>query len=149
MIDALIKIWESSGLANMDIRSGIMLIVACFLIYLAIGKKFEPLLLLPIAFGMLLANLPLSGLMHSEYFASPTGDLDIAEIMSHGGLLDILYLGVKCGIYPPLIFLGIGAMTDFSPLISRKPDWNLKPRTTPTGRTRDLTATSEDTTCLP
>ena len=113
----------SSGFAQLftsieGLKQLIMIGISCVLIYLAIGKGFEPLLLLPIAFGMLLANLPLSGLMHSEYFASPTGDLDIAEIMSHGGLLDILYLGVKCGIYPPLIFLGIGAMTDFGPLIA-------------------------------
>ncbi len=95
-----------------------MIGISCVLLYLAIGKGFEPLLLLPIAFGMLLVNLPLSGLMNADYFSSLTGDLDIAEIMSHGGLLDILYLGVKCGIYPPLIFLGIGAMTDFGPLIA-------------------------------
>ncbi|MBQ7014734.1 MAG: sodium ion-translocating decarboxylase subunit beta [Clostridia bacterium] len=112
----------NSGFAQFFVGEGwkqlIMIGISCLLIYLAIGKKFEPLLLLPIAFGMLLVNLPLSGLMNADYFASETGDLDIAEIMSHGGLLDILYLGVKCGIYPPLIFLGIGAMTDFGPLIA-------------------------------
>ena len=112
----------TSGIAQFFAEGGwkqlIMIGISCFLIYLAIGKKFEPLLLLPIAFGMLLVNLPLSGLMNADYFSSTTGDLDISEIMSHGGLLDILYLGVKCGIYPPLIFLGIGAMTDFGPLIA-------------------------------
>ena len=112
-----------SGFAQFFAEGGwknlIMIGVSCVLIYLAIGKGFEPLLLLPIAFGMLLVNLPGSGLMHyDEYFLNPSGDLDIAEIMSHGGLLDILYLGVKCGIYPPLIFMGIGAMTDFGPLIA-------------------------------
>jgi oxaloacetate decarboxylase beta subunit len=84
-----------------------MLGVACILIYLAIVKKFEPLLLLPIAFGVLLANLPLAGLM-----LEPTDT-------ANGGLLYYLYLGVKKGIYPSLIFLGIGAMTDFGPLIAR------------------------------
>ncbi len=85
-----------------------MIVVACVLMYLAIVKKFEPLLLLPIAFGVLLANLPLTGLM-----AEP------ASSSEAGGLLYYLYLGVKKGIYPSLIFLGIGAMTDFGPLIAR------------------------------
>ena len=105
----------ANGIENGEI---IMIAVSCVLIYLAIGKGFEPLLLLPISFGMLLANLPLSGLMNPEYFSDPAGNLDIAEILSHGGLFDILYLGVKCGVYPPLIFLGVGAMTDFGPLIA-------------------------------
>ncbi|MBQ6172491.1 MAG: sodium ion-translocating decarboxylase subunit beta [Clostridia bacterium] len=109
-----IRITEN-GIENGEI---IMIAVSCLLIYLAIGKGFEPLLLLPISFGMLLANLPLSGLMNPEYFSDPAGNLDIAEILSHGGLFDILYLGVKCGVYPPLIFLGVGAMTDFGPLIA-------------------------------
>ena len=109
-----IRITEN-GIENGEI---IMIAVSCVLIYLAIGKGFEPLLLLPISFGMLLANLPLSGLMNPEYFSDPAGNLDIAEILSHGGLFDILYLGVKCGVYPPLIFLGVGAMTDFGPLIA-------------------------------
>jgi len=94
----------------------IMIAVSCVLIYLAIGKGFEPLLLLPIAFGMLLANLPLANLMHPEFFAD--GQLDMSGIIQGGNLLDFLYLGVKLGIYPPLIFLAIGAMTDFSPLIA-------------------------------
>lgn len=84
-----------------------MLLIACVLIYLAIGKKFEPLLLLPISFGMLLANLPLANLM-----GAPEGK-------EAGGLLYYLYQGVKLGIYPSLIFLGIGAMTDFGPLLAR------------------------------
>jgi oxaloacetate decarboxylase beta subunit len=109
-----IRITEN-GIENGEI---IMIAVSCLLIYLAIGKGFEPLLLLPISFGMLLANLPLSGLMNPEFFSDPAGNLDIAEILSHGGLFDILYLGVKCGVYPPLIFLGVGAMTDFGPLIA-------------------------------
>ena len=87
------------------------------LVYLAIAKGFEPLLLLPIAIGMLLTNLPGGGLFHSEYFMT-AGDINYGEILRHGGLLDILYIGVKTGVYPCLIFIGIGAMTDFTPLIS-------------------------------
>jgi len=103
----------------------LMLIIACVLIYLAVVKKFEPLLLLPIAFGMLLTNLPLEftqKLMHTDFFVNDAylidGHIDIQRIVSEGGLLDLLYLGVKLGIYPPLIFLGIGSMTDFGPLIA-------------------------------
>ncbi|NLB80848.1 MAG: sodium ion-translocating decarboxylase subunit beta [Clostridiaceae bacterium] len=93
-----------------------MIAVSCVLMYLAIVKKFEPLLLLPIAFGMLLSNMPLADLMHSDLF---TGDsMSVQKVAENGGLLDLLYLGVKLGIYPPLIFLGIGAMTDFAPLIA-------------------------------
>lgn len=106
-IDSLVKLWEDSGFAALTWQSVVMIVVACILIYLAIVKKFEPLLLLPIAFGVLLANLPLAGLMNE-----PTGS-------EAGGLLYYLYLGVKKGIYPSLIFLGIGAMTDFGPLIAR------------------------------
>lgn len=90
----------------------VMMGIACLLIYLAIVKKFEPLLLLPIAFGMLLVNLPLSGVMDPPiYFADGT-------MQTPGGLIYYLYQGVKLGIYPPLIFLGVGAMTDFGPLIA-------------------------------
>ena len=106
--DALIKLWTESGFVAMNLQYMAMIIVACILIYLAIVKKFEPLLLLPIAFGVLLANLPLSGLMAPP--ASP------GEV---GGLLYYLYLGVQKDIYPALIFLGIGSMTDFGPLIAR------------------------------
>ncbi len=105
--DSLLKLWEGSGFAAMTPQAGIMIILSLVLIYLAIVKKFEPLLLLPIAFGMLLVNLPLTGLM-----SGPVGD-------EPGGLLYYLYMGVKKGIYPSLIFLGIGAMTDFGPLIAR------------------------------
>ncbi len=109
------------SIGGIDVGSIIMLAVACVLIYLAIGKQFEPLLLLPISFGMLLANLPLSNMMHNVMFVGngdPNFVMDFGEILHHGGLLDLLYLGVKLGIYPSLIFLGIGAMTDFSPLIA-------------------------------
>ncbi|MDI9471142.1 MAG: sodium ion-translocating decarboxylase subunit beta [Bacillota bacterium] len=100
---ALERIVQDSGFATLDWRSAIMLVVAGILIYFAIAKKFEPLLLLPIAFGILLANLPFSTM----------GSYD------EGGLFYYLYMGVKLGIYPSLIFMGVGAMTDFGPLISR------------------------------
>lgn len=106
-VDTLVKLWNDSGFSVITVQQGIMIFVACVLIYLAIGKKFEPLLLLPIAFGVLLANLPLAGLMSPEADGQP------------GGLLYYLYMGVKKGIYPSLIFLGIGAMTDFGPLLAR------------------------------
>ena len=95
----------------------VMMGIACVLIYLAIVKKFEPLLLLPIAFGMLLTNLPLAGVFHEEFFAE--GHVHW-EYFADGaaGLIDYLYLGVKLGIYPCLIFLGVGAMTDFGPMIA-------------------------------
>ncbi len=109
LVDTLIMIWESSGFIALTWQELIMLGVACVLIYLAIVKKYEPLLLLPIAFGMLLANLPMADLM-----IGPSADNSSA-----GGLLYYLYQGVKLGIYPSLIFLGIGAMTDFGPLIAR------------------------------
>lgn len=110
-------------ISTLDYKTVIMLAIACVLLYLAIVKKFEPLLLLPIAFGMLLANLPLGEVMHPKYFIDTNylidgKDLDMDLIFHKGGLLDLLYLGVKLGIYPPLIFLGIGCMTDFGPLIS-------------------------------
>jgi oxaloacetate decarboxylase beta subunit len=108
-IDAIKTILQDSGFAAITWQQGLMLFAACVLIYLAIVKKFEPLLLLPIAFGMLLVNLPLAGLMN----APEEGSTD------PGGLLYYLYQGVKLGIYPSLIFLGIGAMTDFGPLIAR------------------------------
>ncbi len=104
---------------ELAIKTIIMLIIACVLLYLAIKKEFEPLLLLPIAFGMLLSNLPMfsnSIMMHPEFFTGKV--IDYGKVLKEGGLLDILYLGVKLGVYPPLIFLGIGCMTDFGPLIA-------------------------------
>ncbi len=101
------KIWSLSGFAAITWREMLMIIISFVLIYLAIAKKFEPLLLLPIAFGMLLANMPMTDLL-----AKPLGD-------QPGGLLYYLYQGIELGIYPSLIFLGIGAMTDFGPLIAR------------------------------
>ena len=94
----------------------VMLLISFILIYLAIAKGFEPLLLLPIAFGMLLTNLPGAEMFHEAIFAG--GHINWPELAATGGLLDYLYLGVKLGIYPCLIFLGVGAMTDFGPLIA-------------------------------
>ena len=101
-----------------------MIAIGCVLLYLAIKKGFEPLLLLPIAIGMILANLPGAGLFHSEMwnneFLNPESPHyhSYGYIMANGGLLDVLYIGVKAGVYPCLIFLGVGAMTDFGPLIA-------------------------------
>ena len=99
------------------IKTLIMIAIAGVLIYLAIGRGFEPLLLLPIAIGMLLTNIPGVDLFHSEWYMT-SGTIDYIHILNKGELLDILYIGVKTGLYPCLIFIGIGAMTDFTPLIS-------------------------------
>jgi oxaloacetate decarboxylase beta subunit len=121
-IDALKNIWESSGIYAITWQQAVMIVVAGVLIYMAIGKKCEPLLLLPIAFGMLLSNLPIAGLYHSEIFAGGHVHWDMlggADANIAPGLLDYIYLGVKLGIFPCLIFMAVGAMTDFGPLISR------------------------------
>ena len=97
-------------------KSAVMILISFVLLYLAIVKQFEPLLLMPIAFGMLLTNLPGANLYHTELFAGGHVHWDI--FVAKAGLLDYLYLGVKLGIYPCLIFLGVGAMTDFGPLIA-------------------------------
>ena len=119
--DTIASIWQNSGFVGImqEPLYLVMIIVACFLLYLAIVREFEPLLLLPIAFGMLLANLPGSEIIHMQFFIdTPTGHPLWETILNEGGLADMLYMGVKLGIYPPLIFLGIGTMTDFGPLIS-------------------------------
>ena len=108
---------ETSGFALMDVKSIIMIALSCVLLYLGIVKKFEPLLLVGIAFGMLLTNLPGSGVYHPEYWFGEV--INYGEVLRHGGLLDITYIGVKTGLYPSLIFMGVGAMTDFGPLIAR------------------------------
>ena len=116
-------------LADGGWKNIVMILISFLFMYLAIAKGFEPLLLLPISFGMLLTNLPFAEMYHPEYWEylenvpERTGELnshyiDYGRILQHGGLLDILYMGVKLQIYPPLIFLGIGAMTDFGPLIA-------------------------------
>ncbi|MBR2423698.1 MAG: sodium ion-translocating decarboxylase subunit beta [Tidjanibacter sp.] len=119
--ESISKFLETSGIYMMFAEAGgwkclVMLALACFLLYLAIKKQYEPLLLLPIAFGMLLTNLPGAEMFHSELFEG--GHVHWQELAAKGGLLDYLYLGVKCGIYPCLIFIGVGAMTDFGPLIA-------------------------------
>ena len=130
MLENLKKLLESTGIAKMLdgqdslfwAKTLVMYLIVAVLVYLAIKKGFEPLLLLPIAAGMLLANLPGAEMFHMELFIdneNPSAALQIQRVIEEGGLLDFLYLGVKLGIYPSLIFLGIGAMTDFSPLISR------------------------------
>lgn len=135
MLESFANFLQNTGLYALISSGGIdavktiiMIAIACVLLYLAIVKKFEPLLLLPIAFGMLLSNLPMikdsSAIMiHTEFFTNPEYMTDgkyinVGYICQHGGLLDLLYLGVKLGIYPPLIFVGIGCMTDFGPLIA-------------------------------
>ena len=107
----------TSGFALMDVKSAIMIALSCVLLYLGIVKKFEPLLLVGIAFGMLLTNLPGSGVYNPDYWFGEV--INYGEILRHGGLLDITYIGVKTGLYPSLIFMGVGAMTDFGPLIAR------------------------------
>ena len=135
MLESFANFLQNTGLYALISSGGIdavktiiMIAIACVLLYLAIVKKFEPLLLLPIAFGMLLSNLPMikdssAIMMHTEFFTNPEYMTDgkyinVGYICQHGGLLDLLYLGVKLGIYPPLIFVGIGCMTDFGPLIA-------------------------------
>ena len=144
---SIVDLWNDSGLAQlMNFQNGgwknlIMIGISCVLIYLAVKKGFEPLLLLPIAFGMLLVNLPLGGIMNPQanslvpltqeeltHYAAgimdqsyPVFEMNGVLYWQHfeqGGLMWYLYQGVKFGIYPPLIFLGIGCMTDFGPLIS-------------------------------
>ncbi len=101
------------------IKQIIMIAISCVLLYLGIVKKFEPLLLVGIAFGMLLTNLPGSGIYHPElWYASGSANVDWGAVLHDGGFLDILYLGVKLGIYPSLIFAGVGAMTDFGPMMA-------------------------------
>ena len=128
--ETLLKLWNSSGFAQLSsgfVAGGwqnvVMLAIACVLLYLAIVKKFEPLLLCGIAFGCLLTNLPMAGLYHQEIwdaFMDPSNPAyhSYGAVMRDGGLLDIFYIGVKTGLYPCLIFLGVGAMTDFGPLLS-------------------------------
>ena len=109
------NLWESSGLANGSWQNYVMILISFVLMYLAIVKKFEPLLLLPIAFGMFLINLP--GAYEVVWGTYPEGSHAYEDVQNRG-LLWYLFYGVQNVIYPPLIFLGIGAMTDFGPLIS-------------------------------
>ena len=104
-LDSIVSLWEASGFAALTWKHCLMLCISFVLMYLAIKKGFEPLLLLPIAFGMFLANLPLT---HLAVVDGGLGE----------GLLNVLYTGVRLELFPPLIFLGIGCMTDFGPLIA-------------------------------
>ena len=140
-ISGVKKIAMSTGFAKGEWQHYAMLAVACLLLYLAIVKQFEPLLLLPISFGMLLSNLPMGGLMDDpvykifvsaeeaakygayygksvEVVLNSAGETVYSVLSKNGGLLHYLYQGVKLGIYPPLIFMGVGAMTDFGPLLA-------------------------------
>ncbi|MBR4224616.1 MAG: sodium ion-translocating decarboxylase subunit beta [Oscillospiraceae bacterium] len=118
-IDTIESLVQSSGLAQMTWANFCMILISFLFMFLAIKKGFEPLLLLPIAFGMLLTNLPATGMYHPELWNIDGGQqIDFAKVLHEGGLLDLLYIGVKLQIYPALIFLGIGCMTDFAPLIA-------------------------------
>ena len=114
--DSLVDFFNQTGFAGATWGNIAMILVAFLLLYLAIKHKFEPLLLFTIAFGMLLTNLPGANMFHSELFAG--GHIHWGSFIQDAGLLDYLYLGVKLGIYPCLIFIGVGAMTDFGPLIA-------------------------------
>ena len=122
MLETIINFLGSTGVARLVedpvflVKTLIMYAIVIVLFYLAIVKGFEPLLLLPISFGMLLANLPGANMMHLDWFLQK--EIDWGYILNHGGLIDYLYMGVKLGIYPSLIFMGVGAMTDFTALIS-------------------------------
>ena len=124
--EILLNLWNQSGFAALFAGFGdggwqnlVMLIIACVLLYLAIVKKFEPLLLVGIAFGCLLSNLPNAGLYHTELWSKfMAHEIGYGSIMLEGGLLDIFYIGVKSSLYPCLIFMGVGAMSDFGPLLS-------------------------------
>ncbi len=120
--EAISNFVNDTGIARMikqaDWKTIIMILISFVLMYLAIGKGFEPLLLLPIAFGMLLTNLPGAGMYHAEIFEGGHINWSAFTDSKTFGLIDVLYLGVKLGIYPCLIFIGVGASTDFAPLIA-------------------------------
>ncbi|MGI5977549.1 MAG: sodium ion-translocating decarboxylase subunit beta [Candidatus Limivicinus sp.] len=121
ILNTLSQLWQTSGFHMLaaDWRQIVMIVIALVLLYLGLVKKFEPLLLVGIAFGMLLSNLPGSEMYHPELWdAYIAGDITLTGIVHDGGLLDILYIGVKSGLYPSLIFMGVGAMTDFGPLLA-------------------------------
>ena len=121
MKEKVAKFLNDTGFAQLfagDWLCLVMIVISCILFYLAIVKKFEPLLLLHIAFGRLLTNLPGAGLYHPELFEGGHVHWENFSISNNVGLLDYLYLGVKLGIYPCIIFIGVGAMTDFGPLLA-------------------------------
>lgn len=116
ILQVLLDLWNESGLALMTWQQGVMIGISLVLLYLGIVKKFEPLLLVGIAFGMLLTNLPGGGIYHAEMWQKT--EISYGEVLKHGGLIDVLYIGVKTGLYPSIIFMGVGAMTDFGPMIA-------------------------------
>ncbi len=134
--NTIVSLYESSGLCTLSWENYVMILVSFVLMYLAIKKQYEPLLLLPIAFGMMIVNIfpdimanpstemltyaevVAQGLDPSSYTTTVLNDVTYYNVTSNGGLLYYLYQGVHLGIFPPLIFLGIGAMTDFGPLIA-------------------------------
>ena len=127
--ETLKELWNTSGFANFQWQNIVMLLISFVLLFLAIKKKFEPLLLVGIAFGILLTNLPVGNVSDSIFHPGwwngtdlvamdEAGHINYTFILQEGGLLDILYIGVKTGVYPCLIFIGVGAMTDFGPLIA-------------------------------
>ncbi len=119
--ESFINFISTMGILSITWQQALMIIISCVLLYLAIVKEYEPMLLLPIAFGMLLTNIPNSGVYHPEFFQlqeDGASMVPFSQLVAEGGIFDFLYLGVKFGIFPPLIFMGVGAMTDFGPLIS-------------------------------
>ncbi len=125
--ETLLSLWNDSGFAALAVgdnwKNAVMIVIGCVLLYLGIVKKFEPLLLCGIAFGCIISNLPMGELYHQEIwdeFMKEGGDFyhSYGYVMKNGGLLDIFYIGVKTSLYPCLIFMGVGAMTDFGPLLS-------------------------------
>ena len=128
IFDSVAELFTNSGFATLDWQNWIMIAVACVLLFLGIAKQFEPLLLVGIAFGMLLTNIVSDKnagdmLFHSDFWTGdkllPGGKVNYALVLQEGGLIDILYIGVKTSVYPCLIFMGVGAMTDFGPMLSR------------------------------
>jgi oxaloacetate decarboxylase beta subunit len=115
MLQKILMFINTTGVMNMTIGHGVMMSIALVLLYLGIKKKFEPLLLVPIGFGMLLSNIPLNGLMNPPVMEIGEHTIHVKQI---GGLLYYLFQGDELGIFPPLIFMGVGAMTDFGPLIA-------------------------------
>ncbi len=121
IIEILKGLWESSGFSTLTWQNGVMILVAFVFLFLAIKKKFEPLLLVPIAFGILLANMPGADIMQ-DVTGGQLGAIGVEAVKGahwyESGVLRILYVGVKSSIFPCLIFMGVGAMTDFGPLLS-------------------------------
>lgn len=117
LLETLKDLFNESAFVTITWQQGILILISLVLLYLGIVRKFEPLLLIPIAFGMLATNLPGSNVYHPELWADMK-NINYGDVLRNGGLLDILYIGIKSGLFPPLIFMGIGAMTDFGPLIA-------------------------------